>query len=100
SSRSELVSPVGVASVECVVFEDRNGDGVQQDGEPGVPGVLAHLSQDGSNDTYNERTGADGHVVLWGKIDTPSQVTVDGYGSQNVTFTYGRAIFYFGNVPA
>jgi fimbrial isopeptide formation D2 family protein/uncharacterized repeat protein (TIGR01451 family) len=53
---------VGTASLTGVVFDDRDRDGVQDPGEPGIPGVRVEIVWDGPDGpvTIVTTTGADG----------------------------------------
>jgi large repetitive protein len=57
------------ASIGDVIWNDRNADGVQDPGEPGIEGVLVYIDTDGDNvfDQGVERydiTDVDGHYLI------------------------------------
>jgi hypothetical protein len=51
----------GNASIGDRVWNDVNGNGVQDPGEPGITGVTVQLQDDSSNPIASTVTGADGH---------------------------------------
>ncbi|MBN1977867.1 MAG: hypothetical protein JW918_10730 [Anaerolineae bacterium] len=42
--------PIGAGSIGDFVWQDDDGDGVQDPGEPGIPGILVTLYEDSNND--------------------------------------------------
>ena len=60
------VDAQGSGSIRGIVYVDANADGVQDDGEVGIPGVLITLSQSagGSSPLRNAITGDDGTFVF------------------------------------
>ncbi|ROR80236.1 Uncharacterized conserved protein [Plantibacter flavus] len=71
-------SAVVSSTVGGIVFDDRNGDGVQQDGEPGLPDVRVDIRPLGGSSVQQAETGPDGSFSLDGLVSTQEyEVVVD-----------------------
>ena len=69
----------GPGSIGDVVWNDLDGDGVQDAGEPGIPGVVITISTviAGIPIDYSVTTGPDGTYLLSGLLEGDYTVTVD-----------------------
>jgi hypothetical protein len=69
----------GPGSIGDVIFNDLNGDGIQQAGEPGIPGVTVTITTviAGSTVTYTATTDAAGKYIVSGLPLGAFTVTVD-----------------------
>jgi hypothetical protein len=105
-----VIQPVASGSVSGVVFNDLNGDGMQEPGEPGLPGWTVNLlsgptvvgsAVSGANGSYTITNVAAGTYTL-------AEVLMPGYtqtappppGTYTVTVAVGQAVTgkNFGNV--
>ena len=71
-------SAVVSSTVGGIVFDDQNGDGVQQDGEPGLPDVRVDVRPVGGASVQQGTTLQDGSFSLDGLVSTQEyEVVVD-----------------------
>ena len=76
--RTDLdVGYVSTASIGDTIFDDLDGDGAQDPGEPGLPGVTVVLT-DGGGGTTTAVTDPSGVYTFAGLAPGPYTVTVDG----------------------
>ncbi len=59
---------VGLTSVGDFVWEDRNGNGLQDSGEPGVPGVVVNLYTSDGTSAGTQTTNANGFYLFTGLV--------------------------------
>lgn len=96
---------MGTASVGDFVWHDLNGDGIQDPGEPGIPGLMVFLEDSGSNPVARVQTDANGRYLFSGLcpgnylieiVATPCFVPMYspvlftlGAGTQNLSVDFG-----------
>ena len=73
------------ATIGDLVFEDVNGNGLQDQGEPGIPGVTVNLKDAGGNVLATTTTGPNGNYTFTGL--TPGTYVVGFVAPNGYAFT-------------
>ncbi len=100
----DALSNVGFASVHGIVFEDINGDGIQNATEPGIPGVVIRL--DNSTTTTTDLNGSYTFPITTVSIHVFTEENPTGYFSTTPDEVHlrtlpGRAyLVHFGDAPS
>ena len=79
----EADAPQGASNLGDLVWHDLNGNGEQDPGEPGIPGVFIRVWTDDGDNTFDPNTGGGGDTIF---ATTVTSGTTPGFYNVQVTF--------------
>jgi hypothetical protein len=85
----EADAPQGASNLGDLVWHDLNGNGEQDPGEPGIPGVFVRVWLDDGDTKFDPSTGGGGDTIF---ASTVTSTTTPGF--YNVQITFGGPVYH------
>ena len=82
-------APEGASNLGDLVWHDLDGNGFQDPGEPGIPGVFVRVWSDDGDNTFDPNTSGGGDTVF---ATTVTSSTTPGF--YNVQITFGGPVYH------
>ena len=76
-------APQGVSSLGDMIWHDLNGDGFQDAGEPGIPGVTVNVWMDNGDTIFDPETGGGGDPIFATRV---TSTTIPGFYTLQIVF--------------